>query len=255
MSRTKNSSSNNELIRKRKKKRNRKRILWLFIFLTGIFVLFSLKTDYFYANKVIVEGNKYVEANKIVELSGITANTNILYMNVRNIKDSILTNSYLSNVKLKRKLPNTIVIDIDERTPRYVINNNESIYILDRELFILEIRADNPLGLPELAGLDTTGLDLGDKATDSVRIKYFVENYTRLMDSLSEPISINRIDFTDTLNIQLEINKLIIKLGDEENLEDKLNKVINILIEEADYVNLEGYIDVSFDGNPVKLFN
>ena len=75
------------------------------------------------------------------------------------------------------------------------------------------------------------------------------------MDSLSEPISINRIDFTDTLNIQLEINKLIIKLGDEENLEDKLNKVINILIEEADYVNLEGYIDVSFDGNPVKLFN
>ena len=254
MSRNKN-NSDNELIRKRKKKRNRKRILWLFIFLTGIFVLFSLKTDYFYAKKVIVEGNKYVEANKIVELSGITANTNILYMNVRNIKDSLLTNSYLRNVKLKRKLPNTIVIEIDERTPRYAINNNANIYILDQELFILEIRADNPLGLPELVGLDITGMDLGDKATDSGRIKYFIENYTRLMDSLSEPISINRIDFTDTLNIQLEINKLIIKLGDEENLEDKLNKVINILKEESDYINIEGYIDVSFDGNPVKLFN
>lgn len=255
MSRSKKSAINNELIRKRKKKRNRKRILWLFVFITGIFILFSLKTNYFYVNKVIVEGNKYVVANEVVKQSGITENTNILYMNVRTIKDGILSNSYISTVKIKRKLPNTIVIEIEERSPRYIINNNDKIYILDSNLFILEVREDNPLGLPEIIGLDTEGKNLGEKATDSPRMSYFIENYTRLMDSLSEPIPISKIDLRDTLNIKLEINKLIIKLGDEEDLEDKLNKVINILKEESNYINLEGYIDVSFDGNPVKLFN
>ncbi len=255
MNRNKNSTSTNELIRKRKKKRNRKRILWLFVFITGIFILFSLKTNYFYANKVIVEGNKYVEAKEVVRLSGITEITNVLYMNVRDIKENILSNSYINTVKLKRKLPNTIIIEIEERSPRYIVNNNDKIYILDSNLFILEVREDNPLGLPELIGLDTVGKNLGDKATDSSRMIYFIENYTRLMDSLSEPIPISRIDLRDTLNIQLEINKLIIKLGNEKDLEDKLNKVINILKEESDYINLEGYIDVSFNGNPVKLFN
>lgn len=251
MSRTKNNTSNNELIRKRKKKRNRKRILWLFVFITGIFILFSLKTNYFYAKKVVVEGNKYVVSNDLVELSGITGNTNILYMNVRSIKDSILSNSYISAVKLKRKLPNTIVIEIEERKPRFCINSDDRIYILDSELIILEIREDNPVGLPELIGLDFEGKNLGGKSTSSNRIIYFIENYTRLMDRLSEPISINKIDLMDTLNIQLQINKLIIKLGDEGNLEDKLNKVANILKADPSYVDLEGYIDVSFSGNPV----
>ena len=255
MSRNKVNTSNNELIRKRQKKRHRKRVLWLFLFISGIFILFSLKTNYFYAKKIIVEGNKYVTSNEIVELSGISNDTNVLYMNISNIKDRVLNNSYISTVKLKRKLPNTIVIKIEERSPRYFTRSDEKIYILDSELIILEIRQDNPLNLPELIGIDSKGKKLGEKATSSDRIIYFIENYTRLMDRLSEPFPINKIDLRDTLKIQLEINKLIIKIGDEDKLEEKLNKVINVLKKEPSYMNLEGYIDVSFDGNPVKLTN
>ncbi len=248
---SRDSKKQNELIRKRKKARNRKRFALFLVFLIGILILLSLKTDYFYIKKIIVENNKIVSGEEIVAKSGITEQSNILYINTKQIKKDILESSYIQEVSVERKLPNTLVISVIEREAKYHLNFNEKIFIFDKDLNILEIRGDNPLGLPEIKGLNLDNKGPGDKGSDSERIRAFVAKYTELMTRTDTPLPISQIDLTDTLNIKLIVNAMTIKIGDEDGLERKLNNAINIFNSDERYLTSSGYIDVSFNGNPV----
>ncbi|WP_040211924.1 cell division protein FtsQ/DivIB [Clostridium polynesiense] len=244
-------NKNNELIRKRKKAKIRRRIFLFLIFFIGIAVLLSLKTDYFYIKKIVIDNNKSVTAEDIVERSGLTENSNILYINTKNIKNSVATNPYIESVEIKRQLPNTVLINVKEREPKYFINYENNFYILDKSLNILEVRQDSGLNLIEIKGVQTAEKKPGEKAVNSERIIYFTKAFTDLMNKCEKELNISSIDLTDTLNIQLTMKNMTFKIGDEEEIEKKINKIINILDINPSYRDAKGYIDVSFNGNPV----
>lgn len=244
-------NKSNELIRKRKKAIRRRRAILFLIFFFGIMVLLTLKTSYFLVKKIVVENNKIVPAEEIVNSSGINETSNILYLNIKDTKERILTNAYIQQVNIKRQLPSTLILNVTEREAKYYIQEETVFYILDKNLNILEKRTDSGLNLIEIKGSKLSQKEVGKIAIDNNRTVFFTSSFIDLMNTAVKPLNINSIDITDTLKIQLHMGNMVIKIGDEEQLKEKLNKVMNILEINPSYAQGKGYIDVSFNGNPV----
>ena len=89
-----------------------------------------------------IENNKILTEAEIKDLSTINIGQNIYSINKKDIINSIKNNSYVENVKIKRKLPNAIEIQIEERTPKYQLKSDSQYIYIDEQGYILEVNSD-----------------------------------------------------------------------------------------------------------------
>lgn len=242
----------NELIIMRKKKNVIKRSIILSILLVVILITLCLKLSYFNIEKIEVVNNKIISSEEIVTLSGLVKGNNIFYINVRNVKNSITSNPYICDVSIRRELPQTIKLDVTERKAVfYSIKDNKNV-IIDNRGIILEVRDKlKGLDLVNLSGINFNSVTLGKEIdTDDNRKIKVLGIFADLIDRNTTDLKISSIEISDLLNISLSIGKMNVKLGNYENIESKLNKALNIM-QRSEVRNSKGYIDVSFEGNPV----
>lgn len=243
---------NNELIKRRKNKRKLKKTIIFIIFLISLFFTLLFKAPYFNITNVEVVNNKIMSNDDIIKSSGIELGKNIFYINKKSYIDSIKTNPYVLNVEIKRKFPSTILIKVQERVPSYYIQISDSFYILDDESRLLEVKKELINDeLIKLEGLELSNIALGDNLLpiDDRRLQW-LEEYVKLMKYNTSSIKFTSIDLSDLLNVKLYHHNMKIIIGTLDDLKTKLNKAINIL----SYENIKdskGYIDISFNGNPV----
>ncbi|MGG5462481.1 cell division protein FtsQ/DivIB [Clostridium sp. B9] len=238
----------NDYILKKKRKKTRKKIILLSIILVVVLGLILIKTPYFNIKKVVVNNNSVITKEKVIEENAVL-NQNIFLVNTAALKDKILSNPYIKDVKISRKLPNELVVNVQERNATFVVNDGTDFYVLNENLVIMEKKKSmDGLQLPLLTGLKIENRFLGEPISkDSERLTVLKE----IGEALNEnKIKVDSVDVTDLNNIVINKGEVKILLGDEEGLEGKLVKMVNILKDPA--CNFEkGYIDISFNGNPV----
>lgn len=240
---------NNQLIMKRRKKRIRKRffVFTILLIITSIALAFNLKT--FEIKEIFVKNNVKVTKDDIINLSGINIGDNIFYVSFYKAKKNILSNPYIKTVKLKRKLPNSIEISVTERLEAVYFQKG-SYYILDDTGIFLRKSSEVPnllkiQGIENIVSYDKNSISFKDK-----RYKDAIEKITILNSSNSSKYLFKAVDIGSLINIKLYINNMEIRLGNDDDLLNKINVAINIM--DKDGISIEkGYIDVSFSGNPV----
>ena len=109
--------------------------------------LFNIKT-------IDVEGNSKVSDEKMISISSIQFHTNIFSMKKRDAIEKIKTNPYIEDVKIARKLPSTVKIDVIEREPRYMLQFADSYVYINNQGYMLEI-SNEALEVPILIGFTT----------------------------------------------------------------------------------------------------
>ena len=109
--------------------------------------LFNIKT-------IDVEGNSKVSDEKMISISSIQFHTNIFSMKKREAIEKIKTNPYIEDVKIARKLPSTVKIDVIEREPRYMLQFADSYVYINNQGYMLEI-SNEALEVPILIGFTT----------------------------------------------------------------------------------------------------
>lgn len=235
-------------LKKRKKKRRRVIIL-LTILLTGL-VTFLIKSPYFIINSVEVEGMEKIPVNLIdAELTGIKG-TNIFIFNSGEIKKILSYQEYFDKIKVKRKFPDKILIDIKEKKPEINYLQNGVISLLTEDGTLLEIGA-NPIENGCTLIDDVLLPPLGENIyNENEEKRNFLAEFRDLQKRNINEIVIDTIDMTDMKNIRSKYNNLEIRLGYRDKLKNKLNIAINI-IEEGDFIDKKGYIDVSIPDKPV----
>ncbi|AJA47929.1 cell division protein DivIB [Clostridium pasteurianum DSM 525 = ATCC 6013] len=244
--------SKNELIEKRRKKRRFKRVFFIMILLIAVLVTLCLKLTYFNIKYINVSNNYTIASEEIVKESGIQKNTNIFYMNSKNIKNNILNNPYILSVDIHKKLPNTININVNERKAVfYAQNNNNKFAVIDRAGTVLEIKdnIDN-MNLIKIVGIDTSKISIGKVVLNDNKKLYIINSLTDIIMNNQVCKNIKVVNITDTMDLETYYNNMCIKLGSSENLQKKLNRAINI-INDRNLSASKGYVDVSFNGNPV----
>ncbi|GFZ30499.1 cell division protein DivIB [Clostridium zeae] len=240
----------NEYIKKHKKKKVRKKMVLFFVFFFSITILILLKAPFFNIADIKVENNKIIDSKEIVDRSELFGK-NIFYINQKDVSNKITENPYIEQVNLKRIFPNGIIINVIERKAVFFVKSSDEIYVLNFELKILEKRASiDGLNLTELTGVSPTSTEVGSYLTSDEKIKRIANNIGKLLEENKSDVKFNLVNLENSTSLNILVGDVKLLLGNDENLETKLNNCIKILKDSSLGIT-KGYIDVSFDGDPV----
>lgn len=225
----------------------------VFLFIICIFTAFFLASSFFQIKFIAVNGNNNVTREEIIKLSSIYYGENIFRINKRNSMKNIFQNPYVKMIKIKRGIPNRVVIDIIERDIMAYVPYVGSYLNIDEEGMILEINpAIKRPDLPVVKGLKFETFKVGEFL--SIENKEQFATTTMLIKEIKSAGILNQIteiDVGDLLNIRLKIKEGIkANLGDGENMNYKISFTRSI-IEDVKKQNLKGTIEMGHEGNPV----
>jgi len=191
--------------------------------------LFITKTDYFNVKSIEVTGNKKLSSNEIIRASLCNKGENILKVNTRKGEESIKRLSYIKDCQIRRKFPNKIVIQVEERKEVALIPSLNSIALIDKEGQVLAIERDsNNLQLPKIIGLGEIEIEVGDNVFNKVKIEN-IEQFIDIANQLDLLSKMEYINFSDTKNITFRINEgTNVAFGYLDNVKYKLDFLIKI---------------------------
>lgn len=217
-------------------------IIGSFIFLTT--------TPIFNIKNINITGNEQVSYEQIISLSNLNKDTNLFKNSKSRIIKNIKQNAYIGDVSVKRKLPDTIEINVKEKQKAFMLKFINGYAYIDTQGYILEI-SDKMLELPIIKGYTTNeeSISEGNRLCSEDLEK--LETTIKIVQAIKEvgiESPITNIDITNKqeYNLYIESERKVIYLGDGSNLTDKMLYVKAIL--EAEKEN-EGEIFLNGDLN------
>ncbi len=243
----------------KKKKRTSIKIFGIILLLITTF-LACLMTPMCDIKEVKIVGNQCISSETIISLSGISVGFNLFKTNLTKAKLNIIRNSYIKNVEIKRRLPNKVIINIEERVPAAYIQFMGTYICIDDNIVVLEIISSEEqlIKLPTFVGLKFNQFELGQEINLDDKLKL---NLVRLFikeiinNNLIERIS--KVDFNDIDNININIrDNLTVSLGDDSDIKYKISYLSTILgqltIDDKGYINLE---NVANEGKATFIYD
>ena len=247
--RIKNERNDRKIAKKKKKIKKILNSIIIIGIITGGTV-FAFVSPIFNIKEIEITGNEEINKETITSLSKINKDENIFKFINKKIELNIKENPYIENVKIKRKLPNKILIEVEERKKEFNIEFMNGYAYIDNQGNILEI-GENKLELPIIQGITMNEEEIvpGNRLKKEDLEKLETINQIMNIWNINQPeIKITSIDAQDkqeyTMIIEQEKKKVYI--GDSSNLNDKILWVQAII---KDNKNIEGEIFVNGDLN------
>lgn len=201
----------------------------LFIIIIILSYLFVFKTDFFVLSEITVEGNKKLNFVDIINASSCNIGENIFNIDIEKGEENLKLLPYIKDCKIKRQLPDKLIIEIEERKEVAVVEYLEHVFYIDNEGYILKIDNNKDVELPVIKGLDMVHYVEGDNI--------YQENYLNGLKEFifySEDLGIlnivNEIDLSNEEDINIELNdSTLVAFGPLNNVKYKLSFLIEIL--------------------------
>lgn len=200
----------------------------LFILLSMIIIMNS---KFFAVSNVEFKGNSSVSSEDIILNAGLNSFRNIFQINGDQIKTAILQDSRIVSVKIKRQLPNKLIIHIQERLPVCLLSYLNNLLIIGSDGVVMGIQEEaEAVELPIVIGAKLKEVKYGEKivAPDfrkALEVLRYSDDYLRQV--------IAEIDLTK-LKLLLDLPKynrqVEVELGTIEKLEKKIANLRAILL-------------------------
>ena len=241
----------NKYIMKSKRKRVIKKIIITLLFLIMGVIIFVTKSNVFIVKKVAVTGNPIITGEDVKERCEKVLGENIFFVSKSDLTKEAKKNPYVEAVTVTKKFPKQININIVEKEGIYYIDEGKNKLILSNKLVLLERTDDlKSRNLVEIRGIDYKEVEVGQKVLEDNRISEILTTFYNIVRNNPTEYNISLIDLQDLTNIKVYIGEVEGRLGNDENLLDKMNKILHIVSSQEVAMN-KGYIDVSFEGSPV----
>ena len=129
----------------KKIRRNRLITLLLFVFMVCFGVIAFIKSDFFALKNIKILNNNMLTKSEVKDLSKIAIGKNIFTYDLKKINSNIRESTYIKDVTVKRKIPNSILINIQEKQISCVLKNNNNIYdYVDKNMvYIDKVKKEN----------------------------------------------------------------------------------------------------------------
>jgi|GEM_PF-569323 len=231
-------------------------IIVALVLLTNRIISFFQNTHIFGKNSIIVQGNKFLSVNDILQSADIVNIKNIFKVNLKEVEKKLEMHPRIKEVYVKKKLPNYLVIKIKEREPVALINIKKDflykIYEVDNDGYIIgEGDRISNYNLPIITGLESDNIILGVKIKDDGilnllkildRINKKVYNFDRLIAE----VDLKDSDSENSLIMILSKNNVPVILG-VSNMYSKLIKLNSLLSVISDRIKDIRYIDFKYN--------
>ena len=109
-------------------------LLFIALAVVGSLVCRSLSSsDFFLISETRINGCRMTTKRQILDLAGIDVHSNLLALDVEEIKRRLESHEWVERVEIRRYLPNRLQITVRERIPVALVNLPEGLYYLDRK--------------------------------------------------------------------------------------------------------------------------
>lgn len=235
-----------KMSRRRKLKKNIFSVLLaLLVMCVGVILVFSL---FFKINNITISGDKAYSDKMVVEKSGIEFGENLFKVNEEKLSKKLSKDlPYIKNVTIERKLPDTIIINVEASKEVGAITTQKGFVLLDETGKVLDKNASilkenvaviNNVKLKEYTEGETVVLT-DEKKTETL-IKLFEAIKNAEMQLLTE------IDLKNVNDIKIKYDdRITFAVGSLTNIETKLARGIAAL-EKENEINAysEGTLDL-----------
>lgn len=237
-SRSRNSGKSNDELRlehseKTRKHRKRKILQW-FVFtaliFVGIFVAASL-TVLFHIEEIKVEGDTRYSVEQIIGASEIEEGDNLWRTSAKEVSLRVSTAlPYIGRVRLKRSIPSTLTLTIEETSPKYAVKRGKKYVLVDESDKVLEAKANKAGKNTIIEGLKLSEISEGEKLSAESP-----ESYQTAKDVLScaqeNNIKLKSINISDPNNISAVCSvKIRLDLGSATQLSEKMKMANEVLL-------------------------
>lgn len=247
---TKKLTKKQEIARKK-----RKAFLMLVKWATLILLLIGggigfLLSSFFNIRKIEIVGNNKLTKDEAISLSQIEIEENTFKLSKNKIEKNIKQNAYVESVKIKRNLPSTILIEIEERVPTYMITFANAYAYINNQGYFVEISKEK-LELPIITGYATKEEDiqLGERlCTEDLQKLDDILQIMKAAESNEIANIVTKINISDKQDYVLELKseKKTVHVGDTSNLSTKMLYIKEIIEQNK---KIEGEILVNTDLN------
>lgn len=211
----------------------------------GIYFLLS---PFFNIKIINVTGNSKITTDEIISLSGILLEENTFKVSNNKAAEAIKANAYIESVKIKRKLPDEIQIQIVERKPSYMITLGNAYVYVNTQGYLLEVSKEK-LDIPILVGFVTPEEQIQEGERLCLEDLQRLSNVIQIMNSasnneISSLITKINIENKQDYILELKSERKTVHLGDTSNLSTKMLYVKTVIEKEK---KKEGDIFVNTD--------
>lgn len=230
---TKKLTKKQEIARK-KRKAFLRLVKWatLILLLIGGGIGFLL-SSFFNIKKIEIVGNNKLTRDEAISLSQIEIEENTFKLSKNKIEKNIKQNAYVESVKIKRNLPSTILIEIEERVPTYMITFANAYAYINNQGYFVEISKEK-LELPIITGYTTKEEDiqLGERlCTEDLQKLDDILQIMKAAESNEIANIVTKINISDKQDYVLELKseKKTVHVGDTSNLSTKMLYIKEII--------------------------
>lgn len=217
-----------------KRKKVFKIIKWtsLILIISAAWIAF-FSSELFDIKNVEVTGNQKITTEEIIQDSKIEQGQNIFKYFKSNVIKNVQNNPYIESVKIKKKYPNTISIDVQERTLKYSLKYKDGYAYINSQGYILELSETKP-DVPEIKGYTTLEENLIPGQRICVEDLQKLSMVIKLIDvckeiNISELVTYVNIKDDNNYQIYIQQEKKLIEVGDGTNLSTKMLYIKSIL--------------------------
>jgi len=230
-------------------------------FPTGILVssvvalaLIAVFVFVFRVSQIHVVGNEMYSAEYIRGISGVAMGEHILLCNVEEITANIQSNPYIHVESVTREFPDALRITVKERREAAVLHCLDYDVVIDDTGYVLELSTSKDYSeLLQVLGVTATGFQLsepiGEKNDFQTRTLLDLMACLKSQGLEDEIIS---IDLSNPLSIDMLTDSgITVHIGQPEDLEEKMEWIVDVLPELHKRGITSGVLDVSARGGAI----
>lgn len=202
-------------------------LVFLFLVFFGAYLLLS---KIFAVKSIEVMGSNIYSEQEIISAGELHNGESFLFLSSRNAENKIYKSLVnIDSVKISKKFPNKIKVDVEDAFPKYYIKEGEEYLVLSEKNKLLEKTSEPPTFLIGIIGFEFSILETG-------KIEYKNKDYEKLLHEILDSCKdknldeINSVDISDIQNITVNYDRRIkMNLGDKEDIDYKILTAKEIL--------------------------
>lgn len=213
-----------------KSKAKKKKTIFLSVFiLLALSVLAGLSvTVWFPVKNVQISGSEIYADTELVSALDINEKENLLLLNEESLLAKLQKDfPYINSLSLKKKLPDTAVIKVNDVKSFYSFSNGEETFITNNSLRILngEIKTTAPILVNCEWNKKGNVIELKNKDYAEI-INYLFSEFE------TANIAFNSVSFSNIGNVTVKIDgRFVAELGDKDKLSEKLPRLYAMIKE------------------------
>lgn len=231
---------------------------WVFIVLILLLLsaalFFVCGLIFFRAKEVVIEGSTYYSGDEILAECGITDKDNLFFISEKELEDRLtLQFPYIERITLKRRLPTTVIIHVEEDSPAYFTEIGGEAFLLSQSLRVLDYASKTRDLTRDTSDLCQITLPTVTYAVVGRRLEFerastynYMIEFLSVLNSSDYAGKVGRINAASKFRISIYLcdNQYKVILGSAESAEEKLLFFTNIKRQKLEE-NAFAVVDVS----------